>query len=734
MDSATTNQPELLPSLRRHFGYSSFRPLQEEIIRETLAQRDVFALLPTGGGKSLCYQLPALLRPGLTVVVSPLIALMKDQVDGLQANGIAATFLNSTLDGADVRSRVADLKSGRCKLLYVAPERLMLPEFLAQLRQWRVELLAIDEAHCISEWGHDFRPEYRQLARLRDIFAGMPMAVFTATATQRVRQDIVEHLKLRDPRCFVASFNRPNLIYRVLPKHKPENQVLDVIRRRPQDSGIVYCQARRTTENLAEWLQENGVKACAYHAGLSVEERTNNQELFRRDEMQVICATIAFGMGVNKPNVRFVIHYDLPKNIESYYQETGRAGRDGCESECVLLFSGGDIIKQMRFIADKQNAHEAEIARKQLGKMAEYAQSGGCRRIPLLKYFGEVYREPTCQACDECLVSREQYDGTVVAQKFMSCIFRIKQRTPEFGAGVRYVADVLRGESSAIIERWRHNELSTFGIGADLSREGWLEVGRELLRLSFVRQIQEGEYTRVELTDDGRRVLSARQLITLSRPQTEKSGDEDTERKRARKVAKEKHARGEIECDEPLFERLRGLRKRLADEREVPAYVIFSDATLREMSHAYPETDAEFADISGVGEKKRQEFAGPFLTEIKDFLRDHKPQQFNSASTDPVYLNATIRATIKRYDANQSVPEIARQRNLTEGTIWGHLSEAARAGEKIDTSRFLSNEQKIEIANAFAECESGQLKEVFVKLREQFPYGLLKLFRARQGE
>ncbi|MEO7677835.1 MAG: ATP-dependent DNA helicase RecQ, partial [Verrucomicrobiota bacterium] len=387
----------LLPLLKQYFGFESFRPLQEEIIRDSLAGKDVFALLPTGGGKSLCFQLPALAQDGLTVVVSPLIALMKDQVDSMQASGVAATFLNSSLEPDESRKRLRGLHNGEFRLLYVAPERLMLSGFIDDLKRWKINLIAVDEAHCISEWGHDFRPEYRQLAALRDHFPNVPLMALTATATERVRVDIIKHLRLRgasgshdtEPIAYVASFNRPNLIYRVLAKNKPYEQTLAFVRERPQESGIVYCQSRKSAEMVADRLTADGVKAKPYHAGLVQKDRAKNQELFLRDEVRVICATIAFGMGINKSNVRFVIHYDLPKNIEGYYQETGRAGRDGLPSECVLLFSAGDVVKQIQFI-DEKNAQEQKVAREQLQQMVHYAECAVCRRAELLEYFGET--------------------------------------------------------------------------------------------------------------------------------------------------------------------------------------------------------------------------------------------------------------------------------------------------------------------------------------------------------
>ncbi len=389
------HRDQLFAPLKQFFGFASFRPLQEEIIRDSLAGKDVFAVLPTGGGKSLCFQLPALVRPGLTVVVSPLIALMKDQVDALQAAGVPATFLNSSLGAGGSRPRLRGLHGGEFRLLYVAPERLMLSGFLDDLKKWNVSQFAIDEAHCISEWGHDFRPEYRQISALREIFPDVPMMALTATATERVREDIVKQLHLRSPACYVASFNRPNLTYRVAAKSGAYEQILSYVRARPGESGIIYAQARKTAESLAAKLTADGVKASPYHAGLAGGDRSANQEAFLRDEARVVCATIAFGMGINKPNVRFVIHYDLPKNIEGYYQETGRAGRDGLPGECLLLFSPGDRVKQMRFIDEKPDPKEREIARAQLEQMIHYAEVATCRREFLLGYFGEKFGAPS---------------------------------------------------------------------------------------------------------------------------------------------------------------------------------------------------------------------------------------------------------------------------------------------------------------------------------------------------
>jgi len=595
---------EILSGLKKYFGYDDFRPLQREIVADALAGRDVFALLPTGGGKSLCFQLPALLRDGVTIVVSPLIALMKDQVDALQTSGIAATFLNSTLAGTEARERLRGLDRNQFRLLYVAPERLMMENFLERALNWNIAQIAIDEAHCISEWGHDFRPEYRELKKLRTLFPDVPIMALTATATERVRDDIVKHLELRDPRCYVASFNRPNLTYRVVAKSSAYEQVLDFIRARPNESGIVYCASRKSTDALAEKLTRDGIKALPYHAGMEPRERTRNQEAFLRDDARVITATIAFGMGINKPNVRFVIHHDLPKNIEGYYQETGRAGRDGLPSECVLLLSVGDVVKQRRFIEEKPE-HDQRIARAQLRDMIGYAETRQCRRAALLKYFGEDWPNQSCDSCDNCLEPRETFDGTVPAQKFLSCVHRVRQKSG-FNFGINHIVEVLIGAETDAIRQRGHDQISTYGIGREMKRKTWQAIGRELTRLGLIA-VAPGKFATIELTPAGRDVLKCRASITLTKPG-------ETFDKDKRKLA------GAIECDEVLFEQLRSLRRRLADERDVPAYIIFSDASLREMARTQPSRLAHFAAIPGVGQQKLKSFGEIFVKEIADYV------------------------------------------------------------------------------------------------------------------
>ncbi len=605
---------DLRRTLKQTFGYDSFRPLQEEIINDALAGRDVFALLPTGGGKSLCFQLPALHREGLTVVVSPLIALMKDQVDALTATGVPATFLNSTLDGDEARARFRGLHRGEYRLLYAAPERLLLPGFVDNLRAWNVTQLAIDEAHCISEWGHDFRPEYRQLADLREALPGVPVMALTATATERVRGDIIERLHLRDPRCYTASFNRPNLTYRVVPRASPYDQALAFLRGRPGESGIIYCASRKATESVAGRLAGDRIPAKPYHAGLTGEERARNQDLFLRDEVRVICATVAFGMGINKPNVRFVLHYDLPKNIEGYYQETGRAGRDGLPSECVLLFSAADVVKQTAFIEEKTDAEERRHARAQLQQMVHYSESSSCRRVELLGYFGEDWPEGGCGACDNCLTPRETFDGTLAAQKLLSCVYRVRQKSG-FGFGLNHIIEVLTGGATEAVRKWGHETVSAYGIGQEMKRGEWQAIGRELVRLGLLRQSAE-KFATVELTEDGLEVLRTRRPITLTKPV-------------AIAEKKARTRKGEIACDERLFEILRRLRKEIADGRNVPAYVIFGDVTLREMARDYPTTEREFTNLSGVGAKKLDEFGAQFMDAITKYLRENPRQSFD---------------------------------------------------------------------------------------------------------
>ena len=608
--------------LKQVWGYDRFRPLQREIMDASLAGRDVVAILPTGAGKSLCYQLPALVRDGLTVVVSPLIALMKDQVDQLHAAGVAATALNSSLDDGEARRRLADLENGRIRLLFVAPERLVLPDFLARLSRWNVRALAVDEAHCISEWGHDFRPEYRRLVTVREALPGIPTLAMTATATPRVREDIVSQLRLAAPDVFVASFNRPNLTYRVVAKDGAAGQVVDFVKARGDDAGIVYCQSRRATEAMAAALSKARIPSAAYHAGLDASVRAANQDAFLRDEIRVVCATVAFGMGINKPNVRFVIHADMPKNIEGYYQETGRAGRDGLPGECVLLYSRGDVAKYIGFINEIEDEDARRVARAQLDRMAAFADSARCRRVDLLGYFGETWRSERgetdrCDACDNCISPRQSYDATLEGQKLLSCVLRIAQKSG-FGVGLQHIADVLAGADTEKIRRWYHDTLTTYGIGKDKPRAAWVSLGRQLVQSGHLA-MGEGQFPTIELTETGLDALRQRTPIMLVKPVVDpvvdRAGAASAGRSRAGKPAAKA---GAIECDEELLARLKSVRKRIADERGVPPYIIFNDATLRAMAQLRPRTRDEFMAVPGIGEKKYNDFAQRFAAALAE--------------------------------------------------------------------------------------------------------------------
>ncbi|MFN2448720.1 MAG: DNA helicase RecQ, partial [Candidatus Baltobacteraceae bacterium] len=583
--------------------------MQREIAQASLQGNDVLALLPTGGGKSLCYQLPALLEPGLTLVISPLIALMKDQVDALRANGVAATFLNSSLDAQTAAQRIHELDAGAYRLLYVAPERIVLPAFYASLARWNIQRIAVDEAHCVSEWGHDFRPEYRRIASLRERYPKVPILALTATATDRVRADIERFLQLRAPQRFIAGFNRPNLRYSVYEKRDAYKQLLEFCTQRAAESGIVYVQSRKAAEDLAQRLSAAGISARPYHAGLTPGERTRNQDLFIRDEIRVVCATIAFGMGIDKPNVRYVVHYDIPKNVEGYYQETGRAGRDGLPSDCALFFSGGDAAKQRHFIRQIQDPQERAQAEHLLRSMLDFAAAGDCRRAHLLRYFGETWGEDGCANCDNCLTPPERMDGTVAARKFLSCVYRIRQ-SGGFATGSHHVIDVLLGERTEKVQAWRHDMLSTFGIGAELAKTEWMAVVSELLRCGCVEQ--EPEHRTISLTAEGMQAIKDGRAFAFLKPRAIHG---------AKKTRKGKRDTATLSYEGGLFEALRTVRKRLADEHRVPPYVIFSDATLREMTARKPASQSAFLSISGVGDVKLARFGEVFMAAIAQ----HRP-------------------------------------------------------------------------------------------------------------
>jgi len=591
-----------LETLKNVFGYPTFRPPQEEIIAQVMRGEDVFVIMPTGGGKSLCYQIPALHRSGVGIVVSPLISLMKDQVDALNANGVAAACYNSTLTEAGSRRVLADLHGGRLDLLYVAPERLMAENFLERLKELEIALFAIDEAHCISQWGHDFRPEYVQLGRLRGIFPAVPLIALTATADPQTRADIIERLGLSGAACHVCGFDRPNILYTVVEKQKPFQQLMKFLQGRPGEAGIVYALSRKRVEEVAGRLAAAGMEAAPYHAGLPDAERRRVQEAFMRDDLRIVVATVAFGMGIDKPNVRFVVHYDLPRNIESYYQETGRAGRDSLPAEAFLLFGYGDIAISRALIESGGNAEQNRIELHKLNAMVGFAEALTCRRRVLLGYFGERLEEE-CGNCDLCLNPPDRYDATEEARKALSCVYRVGQR---FGMG--HVIEVLRGSQSQRIRNLGHDRLSTYGIGSNLSQDVWGSLIRQLVHLGYIEQDM-GNYSVLRLTPRARPLLRGEEKLVLARP-------------RVRIIAAKKEAkrgREGIAYDEQLFQSLRVLRKRLADEQQVPPFVVFGDATLQEMAAFRPTEPEGLACISGVGEHKLGRYGADFLRVIREF-------------------------------------------------------------------------------------------------------------------
>ncbi len=588
----TQTDPRKLAALTRYFGYTSFRPMQEEVIDHVLSGGDSFVLMPTGGGKSLCYQLPALLLGGVTIVVSPLISLMKDQVDSLTESGVPATFLNSSISSGESSRRLSDLFRGRYRLLYLAPERLLMDGFIEIVQKLPISLIAVDEAHCISEWGHDFRPEYRQLKEVRALFPDVPVIALTATATEQVQKDIIAQLRLANGVVFKASFVRENLYYEVRQKQETYEQIRKYLRLRAGESGIIYCGSRKIAESLTTRLQRDGVSAVSYHAGLSAKERDERQDAFIRDNVQIIVATIAFGMGIDKPNVRFVIHYDLPRNLEGYYQETGRAGRDGLRSECVLFYSYGDKMKIEYFIDDKHPQHQM-AARRQLQQVISFAESSVCRHRLLAEYFGEEYKRANCGMCDNCTNPADRVDATVMAQKFLSCVRRTGERF-----GMTYIIDVLLGSENAKVLMNRHSNLPVFGVGKDRPRKEWTLLARQLLSMGYLVQ---GDYNVLKLTQKSLGVLLHDEKIFLKAMPEEKQ-------KAASAPA------GAV--DEDLFTRLRRLRKRLADQADLPPYVIFSDASLREMASRKPASTEAFRQISGVGDRKLEMYGALFIGEI----------------------------------------------------------------------------------------------------------------------
>ncbi|MDP3105867.1 MAG: DNA helicase RecQ [Candidatus Methanoperedens sp.] len=694
--------------LRRYFGYSEFRQLQQDIILDVLKGNDVLVLMPTGGGKSLCYQYPSLLFKGLTIVVSPLISLMKNQVDSLRQNGIPAEYINSSLNYEDISKIKSALLQNRIRLLYVAPERLTIPTFLSFLKGLKISLFAIDEAHCISEWGHDFRPEYRQLKIIGSSFPDVPIIALTATATQKVRVDIINQLELKDCKKYIASFNRENLVYYVKPKQDAFRQIVEFLKTKPHESGIIYCYSRKNVDSLTENLKASGFRALPYHAGLSASVRSANQDKFIKDDVEILVATIAFGMGIDKPNIRFVIHHDLPKNLEAYYQETGRAGRDGLRSDCVLFYSYGDRQKIEYFINQMTNEKERQIAHDKLMDIINFCDTFVCRRKLLLEYFGEDYKENNCSGCDNCLMPKDEMEATGEILTILSCIKELGEMF-----GINYCIDVLTGSKSSRLLHNGHTALKSYGSGKNLPKKTWHGFIRELLRRGYLNL--EGEYPVLKLCQNSRDMLSgskngaASEKIFLVKPQ-----------------AVEKPAIIEQDTDDMgLFEALRNLRKTLADAENYPPYMIFNDASLKQMAARRPCTPQDFRKITGVGDKKLERYGGIFIGEIRRFCE--KTDSYNQTAKK----QSSEYVTLQMLDQDMDLDEITLKRNLSLNTVYGHIEKLILAGENINIEKLVKKEKIEVISSAILEIGGEALKPIKDKLGDNYSYGEIRIVRAK---
>lgn len=698
-------QTAIIPQqiLKKHFGFENFRPLQEEIIEGVLQHKDTLVLMPTGGGKSVCFQVPALLLPNLTLVVSPLIALMKDQVDALQANGIAAAFLNSSMSEADQNVLLERVKENAIKLLYVSPEKLLalLPYFAAQIP---ISLIAIDEAHCISAWGHDFRPEYTKLKQLKEVWPNVPIVALTATADKITRKDIMQQLALQEPAVFVASFDRPNLSLQVrfgVKKKKKMEEITSFIHARANECGIIYCLSRKATEEMATDLQVFGIAADFYHAGMSASDRSKIQDDFIHDRTKVICATIAFGMGIDKSNVRFVIHNSLPKNMEGYYQEIGRAGRDGLPSDTLLYYSLGDVMMLRSFI---EESGQKELNLEKLNRMQQYAEAPICRRKILLAYFGETLNQ-ACQNCDVCQAPRQVFDGTLLAQKALSALARTNQNV-----GVNVLIDILRGSHRKEIIENNYDRIKTFGAGKDKSFAEWQQLLLQMLNLGLVEMAYDDNYT-LKITTFGNDILYGKRKIDLV--QTEVKAAFVPKNPWGVKVYTEQNT------EELLFEQLRASRRVLAEKENVPAYVIFSDATLKDIVAKKPQSLAQFIEVNGMGEHKVKKYGNTLLKELQRWQKEHGIKQPKGN---------TYKETLALLQQGFSIEDIALTRQLHESTIYSHIAQLFQTKEINDISKYYSEFDLALVRKARVETgETKQLNPIYTHLQEAVPHQIIRL-------
>jgi len=736
MTTLQSNDKSVLPeaamdAIARVWGYTELRPLQAEAIAAALNNRDALVVLPTGGGKSLCYQVPPLVSEGLTVVVSPLISLMKDQVDGLVLNGYAAAGLHSGCSFEEQQATREGVESGQIKLLFVSPERLLASGFVPWLRELpergrgvRVRRFAIDEAHCISHWGHDFRPEYRRLASVRKQFPGASVHALTATATERVRTDIIKQLGLTDPAVLVGTFDRPNLVYRVVPRVNRDAQIAEVIGRHKDEATIVYCISRKDTEEVAASLVRLGVKARAYHAGLDTEKRNKIQEAFSREKLDVVVATVAFGMGIDRSNVRCVIHAGLPKSVEAYQQETGRAGRDGLESECVLLYSGGDAMRWTKLFtrSAEESGSPPEVLAAQmklLDEMHRVAAGMNCRHKSLSEHFDQEYEADSCDACDVCLKEIDTLaDGTVVAQKIISCVARaVKHSGISFGAA--HIADVLRGSKArAVLERG-HDSLSTYGLLREMPKAQLVSLIGQLVDLGVLGRAQ-GQFPTLELTEDSLAVLRGEREVALFSPPMK---------------VEETKAAGQVELkpeEQALFDALRGLRRQIADERDVPPYVVFSDATLRELAAYRPGSAEGFVKIRGVGSSKLESFGEAFLSFIGSWCAENSmeldaAEKRSAAPATGAKITAGMLKAFPMFAERRSVDEVAESLGLATSTVWGYLNDWVRLEEPADISAWVGADEYRRVLDAAKDSEDGRLKPIFESLSGAVSYGRIRM-------
>ncbi|NQY29557.1 MAG: DNA helicase RecQ [Flavobacteriaceae bacterium] len=687
-------QDLLLPTLKKYFGYDSFRAEQQEIIESVLAKNDNLVIMPTGGGKSICFQLPAILFKGLTLVISPLIALMKDQVDGLKANGIPANFFNSSQTKEEHLQIFEDIHHSKIKLLYVAPESLSQLENM--VNEQYISCIAVDEAHCISSWGHDFRPSYQQLGYLKAKLPNTPILALTATADKATREDIVNQLRIPNANQSISSFDRKNIEIEVRPANDRVSQIIKFIRSKPNEAGIVYCLSRKSTEQLAEKLLLNGIKATTYHAGLTFEKRNKSQEDFIFDKTQVVCATVAFGMGIDKSNVRWVIHYNMPKNIEGYYQEIGRSGRDGLKANALLFHSYSDVI-QLRKFAEGTSNFEFQIAK--LDRMKQFSEATTCRRKILLSYFGELLSE-NCGNCDVCKNPPEFFNGTLIAQKALSTIVRLKESE---ATGI--VIDVLRGARNATIIDKKYDSIKTHGIGNDISWKDWQHYIIQLVNQGYC-EIAFHKHNALQLTEFSKKVLFDNELVKLTKPVA--IAEKETKKKTTKKASSSN-----------LFERLRKLRHSIALEEDIPAYLVFNDATLKDMEMNRPMSDEEFLDISGVGQRKLDVYGTVFINEIIAFTNEKKVKSKKGN---------THKITYKLYKEGLSIDEISAERELAPTTIFSHLAKLYTEGKDVDIYEFIDKNDVAEVRKAKETLKTPDgLKAYFEFFKEQMDYATIRL-------